>query len=63
VRETWRELSSTLGQEVLVKSEAREVRGVAEDIDEAGALLIRKSDGGLERVLAGDVEQVRSKKT
>lgn len=63
VREAWRELSSTLGQEVLVKSEARELRGVAEDIDEAGALLIRKSDGTLERVLAGDVEQVRSKKT
>ncbi len=63
VREMWRELSATLGQEVLVKSEAREVRGVAEDIDEQGALLIRKPDGVLERILAGDVEQVRSKKS
>lgn len=62
VREAWRTLSSTLGQEVLVKSEAKELRGTAEDIDENGALLIRKSDGSLERVLAGDVEQVRSKK-
>jgi BirA family biotin operon repressor/biotin-[acetyl-CoA-carboxylase] ligase len=63
VREAWRDFSSTLGQEVLVKSEARELRGIAEDIDESGALLIRKSDGTLARVLAGDVEQVRSKKT
>ncbi len=62
VREAWRTLSATLGQEVLVKSEAKELRGIAEDIDENGALLIKKSDGSLERVLAGDVEQVRSKK-
>ena len=60
VRERWRELSSTLGQEVLVKAERRELRGVAEDIDTDGALLLRTEDG-LERVLAGDVEQVRSR--
>jgi BirA family biotin operon repressor/biotin-[acetyl-CoA-carboxylase] ligase len=63
VREAWRSLSATVGQEVLVKSEAKELRGVAEDIDEQGALLVRRADGGLERVLAGDVEQVRSKRT
>lgn len=63
VRDAWRELSSTLGQEVLVKSEAKELRGIAQDIDDAGALLIKKSDGSIERVLAGDVEQVRSKKS
>jgi hypothetical protein len=33
---------------------------VAEDIDTDGALLLRTEDG-LERVLAGDVEQVRSR--
>ncbi|MBK7864826.1 MAG: biotin--[acetyl-CoA-carboxylase] ligase [Archangiaceae bacterium] len=63
VRDAWRSYSATLGQEVLVKSEARELRGTAEDIDEQGALLIRKSDGSVERVLAGDVEQVRAKKS
>ncbi len=61
VREAWKRLSATLGQEVLVKAERRELRGVAEDIDEAGALLVRREDGKLERVLAGDVEQVRPK--
>jgi BirA family biotin operon repressor/biotin-[acetyl-CoA-carboxylase] ligase len=61
VRLAWKGLSSTLGTEVLVRSEKRELRGIAEDIDEAGALLLRV-DGTLERVLAGDVEQVRAKK-
>jgi BirA family transcriptional regulator, biotin operon repressor / biotin---[acetyl-CoA-carboxylase] ligase len=59
VRERWRALSATLGQEVLVTSERREIRGVAIDIDEDGALRIRTADGTEERVLAGDVEQVR----
>ena len=61
VRARWKELSCTLGQEVLVRSEHQELRGVAEDIDEAGALLV-KTDRGLQRVLAGDVEQVRPKR-
>jgi BirA family transcriptional regulator, biotin operon repressor / biotin---[acetyl-CoA-carboxylase] ligase len=59
VRLRWKELSSTLGQEVLVRTDRTELRGVAEDIDEAGALLVRTGEGRLERVLAGDVEQLR----
>jgi BirA family transcriptional regulator, biotin operon repressor / biotin---[acetyl-CoA-carboxylase] ligase len=59
VRERWRTLSATLGQEVLVTSERREIRGVAVDVDEDGALRVRTADGSEERVLAGDVEQVR----
>lgn len=60
VRDAWRQLASTLGQEVLVKTETREFRGHAEDIDDSGALLVR-TPSGLERVDAGDVEQVRSR--
>ncbi|WNG26040.1 biotin--[acetyl-CoA-carboxylase] ligase [Cystobacter fuscus] len=59
VRQRWVELSSTLGQEVRVRTDRAELRGVAEDIDAAGALLVRTPEGRLERVLAGDVEQVR----
>ena len=33
--------------------------GKAEDIDETGALVIQTADRGKQRVLAGDVEQVR----
>ncbi len=62
VREKWKELSSTLGQEVLVKTDRLELRGVAEDIDEAGALLVRTAPDKLERILAGDVEQLRPKR-
>ena len=62
VRQAWRELCGMLGAEVLVKTERREVRGVAEDIDETGALLVRTAQG-VERVVAGDVEQLRAKKS
>jgi BirA family biotin operon repressor/biotin-[acetyl-CoA-carboxylase] ligase len=60
VRQAWRALSCTLGTDVLVKTERRELRGVAEDIDETGALMV-KTPEGMERVVAGDVEQVRPK--
>ena len=59
VRQRWKELSSTLGQDVLVRTERQEFRGLAEDIDTAGALLVRTEDGSVERVLAGDVERLR----
>ncbi len=59
VRQRWVELTGTLGQEVRVRTDRSELRGVAEGIDDSGALLVRTADGRLERVLAGDVEQVR----
>lgn len=62
VRAAWKELSSTLGEEVLVRADNRELRGIAEDIDPSGALLLRVGDK-LERVLSGDVEQLRARKS
>lgn len=59
VRTRWKELSSTLGQDVLVRTDRQELRGRAEDIDPSGALLVRTEEGSLERILAGDVEQLR----
>lgn len=59
IREAWKQAASTLGQEVVVRAEGRELRGVAEDIDESGALLLRVG-GKLERILSGDVEQLRA---
>jgi BirA family transcriptional regulator, biotin operon repressor / biotin---[acetyl-CoA-carboxylase] ligase len=59
VRQRWMEMSSTLGQEVRVRVDRTELQGVAESIDAAGALMVRTPGGSLERVLAGDVEQVR----
>ncbi|MGC3999654.1 MAG: biotin--[acetyl-CoA-carboxylase] ligase [Anaeromyxobacter sp.] len=60
VREAWKARSVTLGQEVVVKAEGRELTGVAEDVDESGALLVR-CGGRLERILAGDVLLLRGK--
>jgi BirA family biotin operon repressor/biotin-[acetyl-CoA-carboxylase] ligase len=58
VREAWRAMSITLDREVRVRASDRDLEGVAEDVDEAGALLVRTT-AGLERVLAGDVELLR----
>ena len=55
VREAWRERSVTLGREVRVEVDGREVAGTAEDVDEAGALLVR-TRAGLVRVVSGDVK-------
>jgi BirA family biotin operon repressor/biotin-[acetyl-CoA-carboxylase] ligase len=58
IRDAWRERSVTLGREVIVKADGREIAGTAEDIDEAGALLVR-TRAGVERLLAGDVTLLR----
>jgi len=58
VRRAWKELSDTLGREVRVLGRERELCGLAEDVDEGGALLVR-TPSGLERILSGDVEHLR----
>jgi BirA family biotin operon repressor/biotin-[acetyl-CoA-carboxylase] ligase len=62
VRAAWREMSSTLGQQVLVQTGERELQGVAEDIDDSGALILRTANGAAERIVAGDVQQIRSRR-
>jgi BirA family transcriptional regulator, biotin operon repressor / biotin---[acetyl-CoA-carboxylase] ligase len=58
IREAWRTRSCTLGREVRVDADGAEVAGVAEDIDESGALLVRTASGLL-RYVAGDVRLAR----
>ncbi|MDY4920748.1 MAG: biotin--[acetyl-CoA-carboxylase] ligase [Phascolarctobacterium sp.] len=55
VLEEWRQYSCTLGQEVKVIAPDMTYFGTAEDIDEEGLLIVRKEDGSLEKVVAGDV--------
>lgn len=57
VLDRWRRLSVTLGRAVRVISATGEPtrEGIAEDVDEDGALLVRLPDGELQRVLAGEV--------
>jgi BirA family biotin operon repressor/biotin-[acetyl-CoA-carboxylase] ligase len=49
----WRARDLTRGRSVRI-SGAQELEGVAEDVDQTGALLVRTADG-LRRVVAGDV--------
>ncbi|HUL58775.1 MAG TPA: biotin--[acetyl-CoA-carboxylase] ligase [Anaeromyxobacteraceae bacterium] len=58
IRDAWRARNVTLGRAVTVRVEGRDVQGVAEDLDERGALLVR-TPTGLERVDSGDVKLLR----
>lgn len=58
IRQAWRERSVTLGREVAVRTDGADVAGLAEDIDETGALLVR-TPSGLVRVTSGDVALLR----
>jgi BirA family biotin operon repressor/biotin-[acetyl-CoA-carboxylase] ligase len=51
----WRRRLVTLGRKVAARSGESVIEGVAEDVDGSGALLIRRPDGSLARVIAGDV--------
>ena len=55
IRERWKALSNTIGARVSIRGEREQVEGEAIDIDEDGALILRKANGALERVIAGDV--------
>jgi BirA family biotin operon repressor/biotin-[acetyl-CoA-carboxylase] ligase len=54
-----RERCLTLGRQVVGRSGDREVGGLAVEIDDAGALVIRDAAGRLQRFFAGDVTLTR----
>ena len=51
----WRLLSSTTGKDVSVQIHNKVISGIAEDINDRGALIIKLSSGKREVVSAGDV--------
>ena len=51
----WEAGCGTIGQGVSVQMGARRIRGIAEALDDDGALLVRTEHGHLERVIGGDV--------
>lgn len=55
IYEAWRDRLVTLGRKVTVSSGGDSFKGIAESVDENGALLVRRSDGNLSRVVVGDV--------
>jgi BirA family biotin operon repressor/biotin-[acetyl-CoA-carboxylase] ligase len=52
VREAWRRVSLTLGARVTLPGG---LEGMATDLDEDGALLVRADDGRLLRLASGEV--------
>ncbi len=52
---TWRSRLNTLGREVSIQEGSSRIVGEAVDVDADGALLIRITDGSIQRVLAGDL--------
>jgi len=55
IREEWQGLCSTLGHNVTIRIGDRSLCGLAESLDEDGALLLRTEHGHLERATGGDV--------
>ncbi len=55
----WRSFSLTLGRRVKVYCQDKHVEGAAVDIDQDGALLIRKDSGLTQKVFSGDVMHCR----
>lgn len=51
----WKNRLITLGQDVRVKTADKEVIGLAQNVDRDGALIVRRTDGQTERVIAGDI--------
>lgn len=55
VLDEWRKHCITLGSDVMVIAPDESFAGQAKDIDEMGALLVKRKDGIMQKVLAGDV--------
>jgi BirA family transcriptional regulator, biotin operon repressor / biotin---[acetyl-CoA-carboxylase] ligase len=53
--EAWRDRLVTLGKKVRATSANEVIEGIAQSVDESGALYIRGTDGNLTKVVAGDV--------
>ncbi len=55
IRQKWKSLSNTIGFWVRVSNAKEEIEGEAIDIDQEGALILRKASGSLQRIIAGEV--------
>jgi len=55
VAEEWEKHCKTIGEEVVIRTGSREIRGRAESLAEDGALILRTEHGRPERIVGGDV--------
>jgi BirA family transcriptional regulator, biotin operon repressor / biotin---[acetyl-CoA-carboxylase] ligase len=59
ILDAWRQFSVTLGEQVKIEMQHGRIEGLAVNIDEDGALLVRRDSGIMEKVVAGDVIHCR----
>ena len=55
LRDEWAARLATLHQPICAQTEIGVEEGIAEQVDDDGALLVRRADGSLARLLAGDI--------
>jgi len=55
ILQKWKKHAGFLGRRIEVKDAAKRIDGVALDVDNEGALVIRLNDGTLKRTLVGDI--------
>ena len=56
LRESWRARLVTLGQRITIQQGDHAITGIAEDVDESGALILAVDDGTRQTITWGDVE-------
>jgi biotin-(acetyl-CoA carboxylase) ligase/REP element-mobilizing transposase RayT/biotin operon repressor len=56
----WAQLCTTLGKQIVVTMGKRRIEGHAQALDGDGALLLRKDNGQIERILGGDLTVERA---
>ena len=59
VIKSWEKRSSTVGKRVEIQRSGENYNGMAEGIDEDGALIVIRSDGEKKKVLSGDIIHLR----
>jgi BirA family transcriptional regulator, biotin operon repressor / biotin---[acetyl-CoA-carboxylase] ligase len=55
VADEWEAYCITIGQNIVIRTGERQIRGRAEALGEDGTLLLRSSYGHLERIVGGDL--------
>ena len=58
----WRRYSDTLGRAVEVIYQDEIIRGTAQDVDDAGSLLVKLPDGNVRKIVSGDCKHLKSLK-
>lgn len=56
MRDLWRARLAMLGRRVTIRQDRTALEGIAEDVTEGGALLLRRDDGTLDTITWGDVQ-------